>query len=288
MDEIYTPFALKLYSFGLTRLLDWNWAGADLYSFTIDHVRGRVEPYELLRKPLKKGFLFHIGLWLYDDYVNNDDRFHVMDCEDLSWYLEDFAYFLIRAGCSEKDKLIKGTLICVKRIDELYSIENEDVYYQKLENSRSTFKILHERLTEKHKATISNFAEKYAANYADRLFHDRELCGYISQLLVTIGLTDEDKEGNPCQWAERVTFPEWIKSSLRARERGKCAMCGSDLVLELEDEIHIDHIVPLSKGGCNDLVNLQLLCKDCNQKKSNSEISPKSSILPYIQRHIQK
>ncbi len=288
MNEIYTPFALKLYSFGLIRLMDWNWAGTDLYSYISDHLKGYIKPYDLLKKPLKKGFLFHLGRWIYDDYVNNDDRLHVVDCEDLGWYLEDLAMFLIRAGCSKRDPLIGATLNYLEKLDRHYSIESEQDYYKKLDNNRYTFKKLHELLTRKFKSKIDDLMDLYSANYADRIFHDRELCGYISQLFITVGLTEEDSKGEPCQWIDRVTFPEWVKTSLRARERGKCALCGIDLVMELGDDYHIDHIVPLSKGGCNDLVNLQLLCKACNLSKSNSDVPVNSSIPLYIRRHIQK
>jgi 5-methylcytosine-specific restriction endonuclease McrA len=32
-------------------------------------------------------------------------------------------------------------------------------------------------------------------------------------------------------------------------------------------DIEIDHVVPLSKGGSNDLSNLVTACKPCNQAK---------------------
>ena len=40
-----------------------------------------------------------------------------------------------------------------------------------------------------------------------------------------------------------------------------CQICGS------EDNLTIDHIVPISKGGTSDLDNLQPLCKSCNSSK---------------------
>lgn len=44
---------------------------------------------------------------------------------------------------------------------------------------------------------------------------------------------------------------------------GKCAQCGST------ENLTIDHIVPLVKGGTNAPLNLQTLCKKCNFKKAD-------------------
>ncbi len=46
---------------------------------------------------------------------------------------------------------------------------------------------------------------------------------------------------------------------------GCCAMCGADVTVER----HVDHIVPISKGGRNDILNLQILCPSCNMRKSD-------------------
>jgi len=56
---------------------------------------------------------------------------------------------------------------------------------------------------------------------------------------------------------------EDIKKILTA-QGGKCVYCG---VSVLEDR-HIDHIIPLSRGGSNWPTNLQVLCPHCNLSKN--------------------
>ncbi|MEG3991578.1 HNH endonuclease [Microcoleus sp. S28C3] len=55
-----------------------------------------------------------------------------------------------------------------------------------------------------------------------------------------------------------------------ARDKWKCLSCGrsapTDGVL-----LELDHIIPRSKGGSDDMSNLQTLCKKCNIGKSNRD-----------------
>lgn len=61
----------------------------------------------------------------------------------------------------------------------------------------------------------------------------------------------------------REPIPREIVDALWNRDKGMCVYCGS------KENIHIDHIIPFSKGGSNDIANLQLLCQKCNLEKSN-------------------
>lgn len=51
---------------------------------------------------------------------------------------------------------------------------------------------------------------------------------------------------------------------LMDRQSGLCAHCKTDITTRFE----VDHIHPLSRGGSNWPVNLQLLCMPCNRSKS--------------------
>ena len=48
------------------------------------------------------------------------------------------------------------------------------------------------------------------------------------------------------------------------RSRYKCVFCGRN---SNQIQLEVDHIIPFSKGGSNNLSNLQTLCIDCNRGK---------------------
>ncbi len=56
-----------------------------------------------------------------------------------------------------------------------------------------------------------------------------------------------------------------IKQILFFKQDARCAICGHSPGVKMMD---VDHIVPVSRGGMDDIENLQLLCRPCNQQKS--------------------
>lgn len=56
-----------------------------------------------------------------------------------------------------------------------------------------------------------------------------------------------------------------IVSKLMKLQRGCCACCGASLA----DGYHLDHIMPIAKGGQNSDDNVQLLTPTCNLKKKD-------------------
>lgn len=78
---------------------------------------------------------------------------------------------------------------------------------------------------------------------------------------------------------KRVLIPTWVKRAVFFRDRGMCVLCNCDLtgLINLENAENYDHIVPLAKGGLNDVTNIQLLCKTCNLKKLHYRIETSSN-----------
>jgi len=61
-------------------------------------------------------------------------------------------------------------------------------------------------------------------------------------------------------------FTENQKRKAYEAQKGICPVCGKHFELE---EMEGDHITPWSKGGHTVPENLQMLCRDCNRRKSN-------------------
>jgi len=75
--------------------------------------------------------------------------------------------------------------------------------------------------------------------------------------------------------AKRKNISKKIRFEVFKRDGFSCQYCGEkspDVVLV------IDHIMPVSKGGTNNILNLITSCFDCNSGKSNIEISDNSVI----------
>ena len=73
---------------------------------------------------------------------------------------------------------------------------------------------------------------------------------------------------------KRKNLSKSVRFEVFKRDSFKCQYCGKsapDVVLE------VDHIIPVSKGGDNDISNLITACFDCNRGKRNKKLTDKQS-----------
>lgn len=64
---------------------------------------------------------------------------------------------------------------------------------------------------------------------------------------------------------------EWkeLCHKVSLRDNFKCRKCGRhrDTCKDLGLSMEVDHIVPISRGGTDDISNLQYLCSKCHDKR---------------------
>ena len=96
-------------------------------------------------------------------------------------------------------------------------------------------------------------AEKWEQEEADRARANEK---YMAEVRAQT-ITDKEIEKR----SRRISAE--VKSAVFERDDGKCVKCGSS------ENIEFDHDIPFSKGGSNEVGNIQILCVKCNRQKSN-------------------
>ena len=114
-----------------------------------------------------------------------------------------------------------------------------------------------------------NWGELYN-QFKDKKLNPEKLEAKISELM-----QDEDvtkKSGiypyvltGEAKYLSIRAFSDKMKREAYERQKGICAKCGEHFEIE---EMEADHITPWHEGGKTIEENCQMLCKDCNRKKS--------------------
>lgn len=78
-------------------------------------------------------------------------------------------------------------------------------------------------------------------------------------------IRDLDRE-QPRVIAQKVIGKKELRDFIFKRDGYRCLCCFS------EDNLTIDHVIPISKNGSNEIDNFQTLCKSCNSRKSRKII----------------
>ena len=135
----------------------------------------------------------------------------------------------------------------VQKIFPKYRKEMKDVDWGRLYNKFGAQEWDSDRLEEKISALMSDYDVKKKSG-----IYDYVLSGDERSLSIR-------------------TFDERTKRTVYEQQKGICPICNRPFEFE---QMEADHIVPWSRGGKTLIENCQMLCKECNLKKSNIYVDP--------------
>lgn len=96
----------------------------------------------------------------------------------------------------------------------------------------------------------------------------RKIVELASEAVHIVGIQYERAVARERGLVKRKTFTYTQRDKIiggRDRPWVPCVACGS------VENLCVDHILPLSRGGTNDPENLQSLCRDCNAYKGDDK-----------------
>ena len=118
-----------------------------------------------------------------------------------------------------------------------------------------------ERSKKRYKEKATEINEKRKLRYA---LNPEKECKKISKYIQT----EKGKAVRKAVWHRYRT--QKIKGNVTTEEiqilyinQPSCRKCN------ITDNLEIDHIIPLSRGGNHEINNLQILCRKCNRSKGN-------------------
>ena len=79
-------------------------------------------------------------------------------------------------------------------------------------------------------------------------------------ICLTVEISRKGKIEHPQSW-------HFLKKQVKQRDNATCRYCG-EFVLDG----HVDHIIPVSRGGVDDLDNLVWACPECNMSKGDKTL----------------
>lgn len=117
---------------------------------------------------------------------------------------------------------------------------------------------------------LLEFKQKYQAMYEDPKNTIADIIDCIfKEIEIPVTFNDIKSMVHDYYKNKRKSLSRKKRVQIMERDGYTCSLCGRK---PPDVELHVDHIVPRSKGGLDDDRNLQTLCSDCNYGKSDNFI----------------
>ena len=138
------------------------------------------------------------------------------------------------------------------------------------ENPDERYRWTEERLVmeyeRKIKPTIPDFvfSFSYVSSQGRVHYEHTRTLDFYEMIAIYKQIQSDEKHKTSAQY-ERSQMTQTLRYDVMKRDHFRCVLCGRSA----DDgvKLHVDHIVPVAKGGKTVMSNLRTLCEDCNRGK---------------------
>ena len=171
--------------------------------------------------------------------------------------LEEFTehhLFILNWKTQSEEKINKSFLKLIRRKQYEYSLSNNDEFSFDCYRLQTRYKQTNYVKTA-YKAEV--LADTFSCDYD----YIKDRYEQLKQIDFSCTLRKYNSK------SQRNLMSPNLRKEIMERDNYTCQICGKYMPDEVG--LHIDHIIPISKGGKSIPSNLQVLCSKCNGKKSN-------------------
>lgn len=154
---------------------------------------------------------------------------------------------------------------------------------EKRRNDPNRFKEIQKRFRENNPERSKEIKQKWADKNPEKVIQ-KNARYYVEKRDEILARNNRYNEAHPEKKRARTekrrrlsklaegTFSERDLKQLYEDQEGRCAYCGQSIYWTIKNDVHVDHIHPLSRGGSNWPNNLALSCANCNLSKNDKTI----------------
>ena len=159
--------------------------------------------------------------------------------------------FLFSNNKASKDGKKARCKDCLREERRSYYLQNKEKEMQR-----------HKKYYDKHRSRLIEYTKQY------NLENKEKISQYLKEYRKTEnGKTSAKNHSMNRRLQKKIGSIKTKELKEFLLKKTKCYWCEKNL----KDNFHIDHYIPLSKGGAHSIDNLVLSCHSCNLKKSNKD-----------------